>query len=164
MAKVITDAAQALIGVEQAPVTTDIEKSDVRRFASAIAYPNDPNPLYSDEQYASATEYGGVIAPPTFCTSLAWLGVLLEQINPTMGKYRVGLNGGSEYELLSPVRPGDTLAARPKLASLNERDRDDGGVMLILLLQADFYNQRDEKVLVAKQTLLRIYGPENLGA
>lgn len=162
MAKVITDAAQELVGVELEPEATEVEKNDVRKFASAIAYPNDPNPLYSDEQYASATKWGGLIAPPTFCTSLAWLGGLLEKINPTMGKYRVGLNGGSEYELLAPVRPGDVLTARPKLASLDERDRDDGGVMLIMVLQADFYNQLDDKVLVAKQTLLRIYGPENL--
>lgn len=162
MSKVITDAARALVGVEQSPVTVEVDRSAVRKYASAIAWPEKPNPLYYDEAYASETKWGGLIAAPTFCTSFAWLGELLEKINPTMPKYRVGLNGGNTYELYQPVRPGDVLTARPKLAELDEKPRDDGGVMLVINLQADFFNQRQEQVLTAKQTLLRIYGPENL--
>ena len=162
MPKVITDAARALIGVEQSPVTIAVEKSQVRNFATAIQWPEPANPLYADEEHAAKTKFGGVIAAPTFCTSFAWLMDILEHVNPTMGSYRVGLNGGSEYEFFEPVRPGDELTARPMLASLSEKPRDDGGVMLILTLQADFYNQSGEKAVTAKQTLLRIYGPENL--
>ena len=162
MSKVITDAARALIGVELDPVTVEIERSDIRRFAAAIAWPQPPNPLYSDERYARRTRWGGLIAAPTMCGGFPWLGPLLEQINPTMGKYRVGLNGGNEYELYEPVRPGDVLTARPKLAGLDEKPRDDGGVMLVINLEAEFCNQLGDKVLTARQTLLRIYGPENV--
>ncbi len=162
MSKVITDAARALIGVEQSPVTVEVDKSAVKKYASAIKWPEEPNPLYFDEQYAHTTKWDGIIAAPTFCTSFPWLGGLLEKVNPTMGKYRVGLNGGNEYELFEPIRPGDALTARPKLAGLEEKPRDDGGVLLIVTLQADFYNQRQAQVLTARQTLLRIYGPENL--
>lgn len=162
MPKVITDAAQALVGVELSPVTIEVDKSAVKKYASAIAWPEKPNPLYYDEAYAKNTKWGGLIAPPTFCTSFAWLGELLEKVNPTMPKYRVGLNGGNEYELRAPVRPGDMLTTRPKLASLDEKPRDDGGVMLVMGLQADFYNQRQEHALTTRWTLLRIYGPENL--
>ena len=161
MGKVITDEAQALIGVEQSPVTVEVEKSQVRNFAAAIQWPEAANPLYADEEYAKTSRFGGVIAAPTFCTSFAWLMELLDQVNPTMGPYRVGLNGGSEYEFFEPVRPGDTLTARPMLGNLVEKPRDDGGVMLILTLQADFHNQSGDKAVAAKQTLLRIYGPEN---
>lgn len=162
MSKVITDAAQALVGVEQALVTIEVDKSATRKFATAIAYPEPPNPLYYDEEAAKQGPHGGLIAPPTFCTSFPWLGGLLEKINPTMGKYRVGLNGGNEYELYTPVRPGDVLSAKPKLVSLQEKPRDDGGVMLVLVLQADFFNQQTLPVLTTRWTLLRIYGPENL--
>jgi acyl dehydratase len=79
-----------------------------------------------------------------------------------MGKYRVGLNGGNEYEFFEPIRAGDVLTARPKLLSLSEKPRDDGGVMLVLDLEATFSNQRGEAVLAARQTLLRIYGPDQL--
>jgi len=162
MSKVITDAARALIGVELDPVTVEIERSDVRKFAAAITSPQPPNPLYSDERYARTTRWGGLIAAPTMCGGFPWLGPLLERINPTMGKYRVGLNGGNEYELYEPIRPGDTLTARPKLSGLDEKARDDGGVMLVINLEADFQNQLGDRVLTARQTLLRIYGPEQV--
>jgi acyl dehydratase len=162
MCKVITDAARDLVGRELDPVTCEIDKTWVRRYALAVKSPNPPNPLYTDESYASKTSWGGVIAPPTICTGFPWLGPLLDKINPSMGKYRVGLNGGNEYELYEPVRIGDVLTGVPKLVSLDEKPRDDGGVMLVINLEAGFTNQRGEKVLTARQTLLRIYGPENL--
>ncbi len=163
MSKVITDAARALIGVEQSPVTVEIEKGDLKRFAVAIKWPQEAKPLYCDERYARTTKWGGMIAAPTICGGFPWLGELLEKINPSMGKYRVGLNGGNEYEFFEPVRPGDVLTARPKLVNLEEKPRDDGGVMLVLNLEAEFSNQVGDKVVTARQTLLRIYGPENLG-
>jgi acyl dehydratase len=162
MSKVITDEARALVGVELSPVVIEVDKSATRKYASAIRHPQPPNPLYYDADAASKTKWGGLLAPATFCTSFPWLGELLEKINPTMPKYRVGLNGGNEYEFYAPVRPGDVLTARPKLAGLDEKPRDDGGVMLVMNLEAEFENQRGEKVLTSRWTLLRIYGPENL--
>lgn len=162
MSKVITDEARALVGVELDPVRVEIERSDMRKFAVAITSPQPPNPLYSDERYARGTRWGGLIAAPTMCGGFPWLGPLLEKINPTMGKYRVGLNGGNEYEFFEPLRPHDVLTARPRLSGLDEKPRDDGGVMLVINLEAEFYNQLGDKVLAARQTLLRIYAPENL--
>lgn len=160
--KVITDAARALIGVELEPVTVEIDRTLLKRFAVAIKSPNPPNPLYFDERYARKTRWGGLIAAPTLSGGFPWLGPILEKVNPTMGKYRVGLNGGNEYELFEPIRPGDVLTAHPRLAGLEEKPRDDGGVMLVMNLEAEFSNQLGDKVLTARQTLLRIYGPENL--
>jgi acyl dehydratase len=160
--KVITDAARALVGVELDPVTIELDKTLLKRFAIAVKSPNAPNPLYSDEAYAAKTEYGGIIAHPTLCGGFPWLGPILEKVNPSMGKYRVGLNGGNEYEFFEPIRLGDVLTARPKLVNLSEKPRDDGGVMLVLDLEATFANQRGEHVLAARQTLLRIYGPDQL--
>lgn len=160
--KVITDAARALIGVELDPVTIEIDKTLLKRFAVAVKSPNPPNPLYADESYAAKTEYDDIIAAPTLCGGFPWLGPILEKVNPSMGKYRVGLNGGNEYEFYEPIRAGDVLTARPKLVNLSEKPRDDGGVMLVLDLEATFSNQRGEQVLAARQTLLRIYGPDQL--
>ena len=162
MSKVITDEARALIGVELSPYVVEVDKSAVRKYASAIRFPDPPSPLHVDEAYAKKSKWGGIIAPSIMSTSFGWLGPVLEKVNPVMPKYRVWLNGGQEYEYFAPIRPGDVLTARPKLAGLDEKPRDDGGVMLVMVLQADFQNQRGEKVLTARQTLLRIYGPENL--
>ena len=160
--KVITDAARALVGVELEPVTIEIDKTLLKRFAIAVTWPNPPNPLYHDDEYGSKTEYGSIIAAPTLCGGFPWLGPILEKVNPSMGKYRVGLNGGNEYEFFEPIRAGDVLTARPKLSKLSEKPRGGGGVMLVLDLEAQFRNQRGEKVLAARQTLLRIYGPDEV--
>jgi hypothetical protein len=45
-----------------------VEASHVMMFARAIA---DPNPVYSDPEYAANTEVGGIIAPPTFAQASA---------------------------------------------------------------------------------------------
>jgi acyl dehydratase len=134
----------------------------LKRFAIAVKSPNPPNPLYTDERYARQARWGGIIAHPTISGGFHWLAPLLEKLNPTMGKYRTGLNGGNEYEFFEPIRPGDTLTARPKLTNLAEKPRDDGGVMLVVDLEAEFYNQLGARVLAARQTLLRIYAPDQL--
>ena len=162
MALVITSEAEALEGVESAPETTEVEKHDIQRFAVAVAWPNKPNPLYHDEEFGKASRFGSIIAPPTFATSLKWLGPVLEKVNPSMGPYRVGMNGGNEYEMYLPIRPGDVLTGRGKLATLKENPRDDGGCMLIITMEGNFTNQKGEKVLTARQTLLRIYGPDQV--
>ncbi len=162
MSLVITDTARALVGVEQEAVTIEVDKSAVRKFATAIRFPEPPRRLHVDPEYAAKTKWAGLIAPPTFCTSFPWLAGLLDKINASMGKYRVGLNGGNEYELFEPIRPGDVLTARPVLASIDEKPRDDGGAMLILDLQADFHNQAGNNVLLTKMRLLRIYAPDQV--
>ena len=50
MSKVITEAARALIDVEQSPVTIEVDKSALKKFARAIKAPEQPNPLYHDEE------------------------------------------------------------------------------------------------------------------
>jgi len=45
-----------------------IEASHILMFARSVG---DPNPIYSDAEYASKTECGGIIAPPTFTQSSA---------------------------------------------------------------------------------------------
>ncbi len=160
--KVITPEAEALIGVETRPMVTEVERHDIQKFAVAVAWPNKPSPPYYDEEFGKRSKYGSIVAPPTFATSLKWMGEAVERVNPTMGKYRVGMNGGNEYEMDVPIRPGDVLTGRGKLASLKESPREDGGVLLILAFEGNFVNQRGEKVLTARQTLLRIYGPDQV--
>ncbi|MDP6509730.1 MAG: MaoC family dehydratase N-terminal domain-containing protein [Dehalococcoidia bacterium] len=41
-------------------------KDAIRHFAFGY---RDTNPLWTDEEYASGTRYGGIVAPPTFLCS-----------------------------------------------------------------------------------------------
>lgn len=104
-----------------------VEEGAIALFARAVG---DPNPVYSDPEYAASSEAGGVIAPPTFVQSSAqfdpdyplrpklgqpWFG---SGRNPTgriaTGESR-GMGGGlhaeQHFEYHRTLRPGDVLSA-----------------------------------------------------
>ena len=59
----ITDEIRSWIGKETPPWTIEVTTLDVKRFSVAT---DDLNPLYLDEDKASRSRYGGLIAPPLF--------------------------------------------------------------------------------------------------
>lgn len=60
----LTAEIKAMVGQEtNLPILEEIGKTSIIRYAHAIS---DLNPLYFDEEYAKKTEFGGVIAPPTY--------------------------------------------------------------------------------------------------
>jgi acyl dehydratase len=58
--EVTLDDLRKQLGKEAPPVTIEIEKGMIRRFVHAV---DDPNPLWRDEEYASKSKYGNIIAP-----------------------------------------------------------------------------------------------------
>jgi len=44
-------------------VSYPITVSDIRRWAMAVYYPEEPPRLFWDEEYARATRHGGIVAP-----------------------------------------------------------------------------------------------------
>ena len=164
MSLVITPEAEALIGVESDAIITEVEKHDLQNFATAIAWPDKPNPLYFDESTGKASRYGSIIAPPSFGTRLGFIGGVYEKVKKVLPQSRVGLNGGLEYIRRAPIRPGDVLTGRGKLANLKESPREDGGAMLLVTFEGNFQNQVGEDVLTSRMTLIWMYGKEDLEA
>ena len=101
-----------------------VEQGHVRMFAQAIG---DPNPIYQDEAYARASEFGGIIAPPTFTEAglhyddhfsfrprigQAWFGSGREPCSvPDKGEDAGGTDMHAETHLTYhiPLRVGDVL-------------------------------------------------------
>ena len=54
------------IGRASPPTLNEVEKGAIRRFAEALG---DYNPIYYDEEYARASGYPTIVAPPTFPAS-----------------------------------------------------------------------------------------------
>src|SRR5262249_59815434 len=54
---------RSLIGKEYPPYAVTVERGKIKEFARAIG---DANPLYLDDRVGAASEWGDVIAPPTF--------------------------------------------------------------------------------------------------
>ena len=129
---VITAEMKEAIGVESEPITHDVEKGAIIKFAQAIG---DDNPLFNDEAAARKSRYGGIIAPPTFMRSLS-------SNSPPSFKspYSAALDGGSEWEYFEPVRPGDRITVITKIADLFERPGRLGN-MLFTIRETKYVNQ-----------------------
>ena len=146
---VISDELRSFIGLESIPVSYDIERHAVERFAAAIG---DPNPLYSDREVAEDSSYGSLIAPPTFFRSL------LPGDYPTVypEPFAHILDGGSKYRFNEPVRVGDQITVVRKITDLFEK-HGRMGTMLFKISEISYTNQMER--LVATQTTTTItYG------
>ena len=53
----------SLIGKEYPPYAVTVERGKIKEFARALG---DANPLYLDDRVGAASEWGDLIAPPTF--------------------------------------------------------------------------------------------------
>ena len=140
---VITQQMRDAVGVESEPITHDVEKGAIIKFAQAIG---DTNPLFNDEAAARQTRYGGIIAPPTFMRSLI--------SNPApdfKSPYSANLDGGSQWEYFHPVRPGDRITVTTKLANLFERPGRLGN-MLFSVRETNYVNQFGQTVALQRTT------------
>lgn len=146
-APLITEAMRKLIGAQSEPVSLDIEKGHIRRFAEAI---QDPNPLWQDEARARDSRYGGIVAPPTFLRALR---MALPKVELNLPLSRI-LDGGSEWEYFHPVRPGDTITAVTRLADLREREGR-AGRMVFIVHETTYTSQLGQVVAKQRSTMIR---------
>jgi hypothetical protein len=152
-----------------------IEASHILMFARAI---NDPNPIYSDDEYARKSEVGGVIAPPTFTQASAqfdpeyflrpkigqpWFGSAKE---PTGSKPRAATGGGSggppsgaaagglhaeqHFEYHRPLRAGDLLTAVNKPGKTWEKEGRRGGKLHFSESITEYYDPSGQLVVTAR--------------
>lgn len=135
------------IGIESPPVTMEVEKGAIIRFAQAIG---DNNPVYTDEAAARKSRYGGLIAPPTFLRSIR--GIHLEL--PFGLPFNRVLDAGSEWEYFQPVRPGDRITAVGRISDIRERSGR-LGLMIFITTAITYCNQFDEVVATQTNTLIR---------
>ena len=148
----LTPEAEAMVGKEGPPFTVRIEYFPIKKYAQAIAWPEQPNPLYVDEEYAKKTRFGGIIAPPTFATLL---NREAPPLDVPLKPWKVGLNGGTEHVLHQPIRPGTTLTGRKKLVELKERRGK--SPMVISVIETNYVDQDGKPVVTTRDTSIRVY-------
>jgi len=145
--KYVTDEAKKQIGKVSEARTYDVERGAIRRFAEAIG---DPNPLFNSDREARKSRFGGMIAPPTFCRSM---GAAIPDIKIDMPTFR-GLDGGSEWEYLAPIRAGDRITVQSKLADLREA-AGRLGPMVFTVVETTYTNQFGEVCAIQRSTGIR---------
>jgi acyl dehydratase len=101
-----------------------VEYDAIRRHCHMV---EDENPLFIDEEFASNTLFGGVIAPPVMLDYFAGMGVwpkgdqeplLLLQV-PTRGDRYINLN--QHMEFFHPVHVGDRLSRQQVIVDVQEK-------------------------------------------
>ena len=117
-------------GKEYAPYTVTVERGRIKDFARAIG---DLNPFYLDDRVGAASEFGDVIAPPTFPITFrdenADTGALLKDLGVDISRI---LHGEQEFELHRPLRPGETLLCRPKITDVYEKSGKSGPMAFVV--------------------------------
>ena len=142
----ILEQLQNQMGKEEPPRCEEVEKGAIRRFVSALG---DHNPLYEDVEFAKNSRYGGLIAPPLFALTLN--RERRPQVDDRLG--RGAVNAGNDFEFFCPIRPGDVITSKKKLADIKER-AGSLGRMFILTEETTFVNQRGEKVATGRWTTI----------
>lgn len=151
----VPDELKQHIGKIDPPHVREVERGAIRRYADAVG--ND-NPLYFDEEYASESRYGTIIAPPGFFgwsmqsvpSSEGIIGLMTAMINA--GYYRI-LDGGMSYEFFLPVREGDIMIASPKVKDVTAKEGK-SGTMMVCDFETTYFNQNGDLVAKAYQTLI----------
>lgn len=155
----LPEKVTSFIGKVSEPMILEVEKGAIKKYADAIG---DRNPLYWDDEYARNSRYGSIIAPPGF---LGWPAQWTEAM-PLFSEIRTELldamaeagygrllDGGIEFEFFQPVRPGDTLVAVTKIASIKGRESK-GGMMVFSVTETSYTNQNGALVALARQTII----------
>jgi acyl dehydratase len=155
----ITPEVKAMIGTEKIfSSPEEVGKATIRRFAIAIG---DPNPLYSDEEFAKATSYCGIVAPPTMLFELNHnLG---DEISEDDGGYSDKIllpppltrfvRGGNEYEFFQPVRPTDKITLKRRISQIYEKEGKTGNLVFVII-EITYNNQNGELLGINRETFI----------
>lgn len=136
-----------------------ISESDIRKWAIATYWPEQPPPIYWDAEYAKTTRFGGIIAPPDF-NPFAWP---VDRPRPAAGggsgnrprgRGTHGMNGGQTDTYGVPMRPGDVITTRTRLKDWHEREGR-LGLTLYTFTEIEWTNQNGELVRTRISTGIR---------
>ena len=156
----MVERVRKLIGVEMHPkevyFNTQATRDTIRHFADGLG---DANPLWRDEDYASRTRYGRIVAPPSFLYSV----FLPSGGSPSMGTRMPahGMFGGNEWEWYLPILEGDSFTYTQTLLSVEEKQTRAWGKAYRMDAETPYWNQRNEMVAKARGWTFRINRPES---
>lgn len=142
----MTALTRELIGRASAPLTLDVEKGHIRRFAEAIG---DDNPIYRDEAAARSAGHPAIPAPPTFAAAL--------RANDVRAGLDIDwtklLHGEQAFEYRRLLYAGDRITLVQRIADVYEKTGK-AGTMDFLVLESEGRDAAGEFVFTARSTLV----------
>ena len=117
-------------GKEFAPWTVTVERGKIKEFARAIG---DLSPFYLDDEVGRASEWGDIVAPPTFPITFrddAYdSGQFLKDLGTDISRL---LHGEQEFEHYLPIQPGQTYLCRSKVVDIYEKTGRTGPMAFVV--------------------------------
>jgi len=130
------------------PWCYEATRDNIRHYAHGIG---DDNPLWCDPEYAAKTQYGGIIALPSFLFSTSRI----------VSGYVGGLPGvhamwsGADWSWHKPVRRNDVISTEAYLKDLIPHETRFAGRAVQQIYHVDFFNQEGDKVAEADSWCFR---------
>ncbi len=161
----VYEQVQSLIGKESSPKPgpDKVDKATIRHWCETM---EDENPLYTDEEIAEKSEYKGIIAPPqmvqSYCMSPIWpIAETVEKdsfatavdIMQDAGYFGI-VATTTRYKFHEPMRPGDRIYQKVKLATVSPEKKTRLGTGYFLTAEQAYTNQNDDLICVQSFTVL----------
>ena len=141
-------------GKEYPPFTVTVERGKIKEFARAIG---DLSPFYLDDAVGRASEWGDIVAPPTFPITFrdenADTGVMLRDLGVDISRI---LHGEQEFEHFKPIRPGETYLCRSRVTDIYEKAGRSGAMAFVVREMTVTDGDNDIACLVHSITVVRL--------
>src|SRR5262245_15251989 len=143
-----------IVGKEYPPFAVTVERGRIKDFARAIG---DANPFYLDDTVGRASEWGDVIAPPTFAVSFrdesADSGAMLRDLGVDDSR---PLPGPATTEPHRQPRPGQAYLCRTRIVDIYDKAGRSGPMAFVVREMA--VTDRDNHVVVTMRqvTVVRL--------
>ena len=130
------------------PWNYEATRDAIRHYAHGIG---DDNPLWSDPDYAAKSQYGSIVALPSFLFSTSRI----------ISGYCGGLSGvhamwaGADWTWHKPVLRNDVITTEAYLKDLVEHQTRFAGRSFQQIYHVDFFNQHGDKVAEADSWVFR---------
>jgi acyl dehydratase len=140
-----------VVGKRYPPYVVTVERGRIKDFARAIG---DLNPFYLDDEVGRASEWGDVIAPPTFAVSFRDESAdLLRDLGTDVSRL---LHGEQEFEIFRQLRPGETYLCRSTIVDQYEKTGK-SGPMGFVVRETAITDRTNEVVAKVRQiTVVRL--------
>ncbi|MCP4611559.1 MAG: MaoC family dehydratase [Planctomycetes bacterium] len=165
------DKLQAMIGVVSEIKTGNdkVNEAMTRHWCEAI---EDDNPLYTNEQYARASEYGGIIMPPTmiqaYCVPVLWPEITLTP-DPLFKAVQMCVEDGYSatvgvsysYEFFRPMYPGNQISFTLRIVSVSPEKTTRLGTGFFVTAGYSYVDQENKAIC---EQLISIFQYNPLGS
>ena len=158
----ITDAMQAVVGVESEPWPVEFTSTGIRSFARGVGI---TDTVYYDVAAAQAAGYANLPAPPTY----AGVPIFIPGLNdPVYGLPRSSgprlnhglpniLDGGTEYLYDKVPVAGQTLITRSRIVDLELKESKSLGKMLVVTSEATYTDEDSNEIFFRTRSQLIAY-------